>query len=66
MRRALAYAVPIAFANYFPATYILGRDDRLGRAGWIAFASPLVALAVAALAALVWHVAVRHYRSTGS
>lgn len=66
LRRLLAYAVPIAFANYYPATYILGRTDRLGAPSWIAFASPLVALAVAALAALAWRVAVRHYRSTGS
>jgi len=66
LRRGLAYAVPVAFANYFPATYILGRSDRLGAPSWIAFASPVVAVAVAALSALAWRIAVRHYRSTGS
>lgn len=66
LRRGLAFAVPIAFANYYPATYILGRDDRLGAPSWIAFASPFVALLVASLSALAWRVAVRHYRSTGS
>lgn len=66
LRRGLAYAVPVAFANYFPATYVLGREDRLGAPSWIAFASPLVALAVVLSAAAAWRIAVRHYRSTGS
>jgi ABC-2 type transport system permease protein len=66
LRRVLAFIVPVAFANYFPAVYILGRNDRLGAPGWIQFASPLVAVAIAVIAAAAWRVGVRHYRSTGS
>ncbi len=40
LRRMLAYAVPIAFVNYFPAVYVLGRDDRLGAAGVDAVRQP--------------------------
>lgn len=66
LRRVLAYAVPIAFVNYFPAVYILGRNDRLGMPDWIYLASPVVALVISAAAGLMWRFAVRRYRSTGS
>jgi ABC-2 type transport system permease protein len=66
LRRVLAFAIPVAFANYFPAVYILGRNDRLGAPSWVPFVSPLVAVAVGLLASGVWRFAVRHYRSTGS
>jgi ABC-2 type transport system permease protein len=66
LRRVLAFTVPIAFANYFPAVYILGRNDRLGAPSWIAFASPVVAVAVAVAASVMWRTGVRHYRGTGS
>jgi ABC-2 type transport system permease protein len=66
LRRVLAFIVPMAFANYFPAVYILGRTDRLGAPTWIQFASPAVAAAVALLASGMWRVGVRHYRGTGS
>jgi ABC-2 type transport system permease protein len=66
LRRVLAFTVPIAFANYFPAVYILGRTDRLGAPTWVQFASPLVAVAVAGVASIMWRTGVRHYRGTGS
>lgn len=66
LRRVLAFGVPVAFANYFPAVYVLGRTDRLGAPSWIQFASPLVAVATALVASAVWRTGVRHYRSTGS
>jgi ABC-2 type transport system permease protein len=66
LRRILAFTVPIAFANYFPAVYILGRDDRLGAPAWVQFASPLVAVAAAGVAAAMWRTGVRRYRGTGS
>lgn len=66
LRRVLAFAVPIAFANYFPAVYILGRDDLLGAPAWFQFASPIAAVAVSVVAAAVWGIGVRQYRSTGS
>jgi len=66
LRRALAYLVPIAFVNYFPAIYVLDRDDRLGMPTWIPFASPVVAVLATIAASVMWRIAVRHYRSTGS
>ncbi len=66
LRRIFAYVIPIAFANYFPAVYILGRNDRLGLPSWAPFASPVVAVATAFIASSMWRVGIRHYRSTGS
>jgi ABC-2 type transport system permease protein len=66
LRRVLAFTVPVAFANYFPAVYILGRTDRLGAPVWFEFAGPLVAVIVALVAAGMWRTGLRHYRGTGS
>jgi ABC-2 type transport system permease protein len=65
LRRIFAYIVPVAFVNYFPALYILGRHGDVA-SPVLRFASPLVALATAMAAGAFWRTAVRHYRSTGS
>jgi ABC-2 type transport system permease protein len=62
----LTFVVPLAFVNWYPALFILGREDPFGMPDWLQLASPLAALAVAAVAALVWRTGVRHYTSTGS
>jgi ABC-2 type transport system permease protein len=65
LRRFLAYLVPTAFICYFPALYILGKDDPLGLPHLLQFASPLAAAAIAVAAGLFWRFAVRHYRGAG-
>jgi viologen exporter family transport system permease protein len=65
LRRFLAYLVPMAFVSYFPALYILGKDDALGLPRLLQFSSPLVAVAAVSAAGLVWRAAVRRYRSAG-
>jgi ABC-2 type transport system permease protein len=64
--KALTFIVPITFINWYPSLYILGRDDPLGLPTAAQFASPVAAVAAAAVAALVWRVGIRRYRSTGS
>jgi ABC-2 type transport system permease protein len=66
LRRLLAYLVPLAFVNYFPAVYLLGRRDLLGAPSITRFASPFIAILTVFVARAVWTEAVRHYRSTGS
>ncbi|GAA4599673.1 ABC-2 type transport system permease protein [Actinoplanes octamycinicus] len=65
-RTLFAYVLGLAFIGYQPALALLGRPDPLGLPAWAGFASPLVALAAAVVAAAVWRVGLRHYRSTGS
>ena len=66
LRRLFAFVVPLAFINYFPALYLLDKDDPLGLPPIWRFLSPVVAVAMVLLARFVWGVGVRHYRSTGS
>lgn len=64
--RAVTFVVPLAFVNYYPVLYVLGKPAPLGLPSWIGLLSPLVAVAMVALAALAWRGGLRHYRSTGS
>jgi ABC-2 type transport system permease protein len=66
LRRFVLFLVPIGFVAYLPSLYVLGKEDPLGLPRALQFASPLVALATALVAATVWRVAVRRYRSVGS
>ncbi|ARQ72288.1 ABC transporter permease [Streptomyces marincola] len=64
--RGATFVVPLAFVNWIPALRLLGRDDPLGLPGWVDFLSPVVAAAMCGLAAVLWRLGLRSYRSTGS
>ncbi len=64
--QGVTFVVPLAFVNWLPVLWLLGRDDPLGLPEWVNFCSPLVAALLGGVAALVWRAAVRSYRSTGS
>jgi ABC-2 type transport system permease protein len=64
--RGVTFVLPLAFVNWVPAAYVLGRPLPLGLPQWTAFASPLVAAVCCALAGVVWRAGLRSYRSTGS
>jgi ABC-2 type transport system permease protein len=66
VRRFFTFVVPLAFVNYEPALYLLGRPDPLGLPDVTRLLSPVAALAMAALARFGWQQGVRHYQSTGS
>lgn len=64
--RGVTFVVPLAFVNWLPALYVLGRELPLGLPGWVAFLPPVVAAVCAAGAGLAWRTGLRAYRSTGS
>ncbi|MEW2179092.1 ABC transporter permease [Streptomyces sp. NPDC005406] len=64
--RGVTFVVPLAFVNWLPALYVLGRDYPLGLPDWVAFLPPLVAGVCGAAAGLAWRAGLRAYRSTGS
>ncbi|KOU71004.1 transporter [Streptomyces sp. MMG1533] len=64
--RGVTFMFPLAFVNWVPAAYVLGRPYPLGLPEWAAFAPPLVAAASCALAGVAWRAGLRSYRSTGS
>ncbi|MFI8366099.1 ABC transporter permease [Streptomyces sp. NPDC085466] len=64
--KGVVFVVPLAFVNWLPALYVLGRPAPVGVPSWTAFAAPLVALACCGVAGLAWRAGIRSYRSTGS
>ncbi|MFJ4922150.1 ABC transporter permease [Streptomyces sp. NPDC088725] len=64
--RGVTFVVPLAFVNWLPALYVLGRESPLGLPDWVAFLPPVVGVACCALAGWAWRLALRAYRSTGS
>lgn len=66
LRRFVIFIVPLAFVGYFPALFVLGKEDELGLPEAFQFASPLAAAASVAGGWALWRAAVRRYRSTGT
>ncbi|MFB0619733.1 ABC transporter permease [Streptomyces sp. AGS-58] len=64
--RGVTFVLPLAFVNWLPACYVLGRPYPLDLPTWTAFTSPLVAVGCCALAGLAWRAGLRSYRGTGS
>ncbi|WP_228034693.1 ABC transporter permease [Streptomyces spongiae] len=64
--RGVTFVVPLAFVNWVPALYVLGRPYPLDLPTWVAFTPPLVGAGCCVLAGLVWRAGLRSYRSTGS
>lgn len=66
LRDLVIFVIPLAFVSYFPALYLLGKEDALGFPRAFQFASPLVAVATSLAGWALWRTAVRRYRSVGS
>ena len=64
--KALTFAVPVAFVNWYPALFVLDRPDPFGLPAALQLASPVAAVVMGVLAALAWRAGLRSYRSTGS
>lgn len=64
--RGVTFVLPLAFVNWVPAAYVLGRPYPLDLPEWAAFAPPVVAAGFCGLAGLAWRAGLRSYRSTGS
>ncbi|MET9767848.1 ABC transporter permease [Streptomyces sp. NPDC006415] len=64
--RGVTFVVPLAFASWLPALYVLGREYPVDLPQWVAFLPPLVAAGCCGLAGLAWRVGLRSYRSAGS
>jgi ABC-2 type transport system permease protein len=66
VRRFFTFVVPLAFVNYEPALFLLGRTDPLGLPAFVRVLSPLAALVMALVAGYAWRQGVLHYQSAGS
>ncbi len=66
IRATLGWGVPLAFVSYVPSQWLLDADNPLGLSPNLVFATPLVAVALTAIASFCWRLGIRHYQSTGS
>lgn len=62
----LIYVVPFAFVNYFPAQYLLRKEDMADYPAIYIYIAPFVGIIVYAAAYLFWRVSVKRYYSTGN
>ncbi|EFC80308.1 protein of unknown function DUF990 [Parafrankia sp. EUN1f] len=65
MAMLLTFVFPVAFVNWQPALFVLGRPDPFGLPGFTGLLSPLVALASCLAAGIAWSAGIRHYRGEG-
>jgi ABC-2 type transport system permease protein len=65
LRRAVTFAIPLAFVDYYPALFLLGRPDPLGLPSWVGLLSPVAVALLAVVAWAAWSAGVRHYTSVG-
>ncbi|WP_203923237.1 ABC transporter permease [Rugosimonospora africana] len=66
LRWALTAAFPLAFAAYFPAAALLGRDGELWVPPTVAWAAPAAGVLLVAVAYRFWRYQLAHYASSGS
>ncbi|MFI6941748.1 ABC transporter permease [Streptomyces sp. NPDC050418] len=66
MVRGVTFVLPLAFVNWLPALYVLGRPYPVDLPQFTAFLPPVVAALCALLAGVCWRAGLRSYRSTGS
>jgi ABC-2 type transport system permease protein len=66
VRRFFTFVVPLAFVNYEPALYLLGRSDPLGLPDGVRLLSPLAGIIMALVARFGWQRGIQHYQSTGT
>lgn len=67
VRVFLSFVFPFAFMNYFPATFLLAKNDTaLALSPSIGLLTPVVGLAWFGAAYAFWRVGLNHYQGTGS
>lgn len=62
----MIYVVPFAFVNYFPAQYLLRKEDMNSYSEIYMYLTPVVGLVMFAAAYGFWTFSVRFYKSTGN
>lgn len=65
-RKFFTYIVPLACVNYYPALWIMGKEDPLGSTPAFQMFAPLAGFIFFAAALLFWRYGIRFYKSTGS
>lgn len=62
----MIYIVPFAFVNYFPAQFLLRKEDMNGYPPICLYLSPVVGIVMFVAAYGFWRISVKFYKSTGN
>ena len=62
----MIYVVPFAFVNYFPAQFLLRKEDMGQYPVIMLYITPLVGIGMYLLAYLFWRFSLRYYKSSGN
>ncbi|WP_432650816.1 ABC-2 family transporter protein [Huintestinicola sp.] len=62
----MIYVMPFAFVNYFPARYLLRKDDMTGYPQIFMYLTPAVGIVMYLTAYLFWRYSIRFYKSSGN
>lgn len=65
LREFFTFLVPLAFVNYYPALYLLGKPDPFNGPAAMPFLAAPACGAILVAAVAFWGAGVRHYHSTG-
>jgi ABC-2 type transport system permease protein len=67
LRAIFTFIIPMAFINYYPALWLLGKPDPFGGPiGLLALLAPVICVAMFGVGVTMWRRGVRRYTSTGS
>ncbi len=62
----MIYLVPFAFVNYFPAQFLLRKEDMGSYPTAYMYLAPVVGVVMFGLAYVFWRVSLKYYKSTGN
>ena len=66
IQNLMMYVVPFAFVNYFPAQYLLRKEDMANYNEMYMYIAPFVGVVIYLTAYGFWRISVKRYKSTGN
>ncbi|WP_082084152.1 ABC-2 family transporter protein [Paenibacillus beijingensis] len=59
----LTFIIPYAFVNYYPAAYLLNKNET---SSYLYLGAPAIGIVMFIIAYLFWFTGIRSYKGTGS
>jgi ABC-2 type transport system permease protein len=66
IQKLLIFIIPFAFVNYFPAQFLLRKNDLSAYWDGFIYLTPLIGILMFAVVYMFWKLGLRHYSSTGN
>lgn len=63
---AMIFVIPFAFVNYFPAQFLLRKDDMSAYPTIFMYLTPVVGMIMYLLAYWFWRISIKYYKSSGN